>query len=121
MGLGLVALLIATQWVSLTGGMNGLAGVPNFVVFGFEAGTRFQKLIFIWCVVAAGALLSRQIMRGLYGLQYTIARENSTAAMSVGVNVSILRFTAFRDQCKLRWSCRRPNRASNSGGFASKP
>ncbi len=95
MGLGLVALLIATQWVSLTGGMNGLAGVPDFVLFGFDISQRLHKLIFVWCIVALGALLAFQIMRGLYGLQYRIARENSTAAMSVGVNVSVLRFTAF--------------------------
>jgi branched-chain amino acid transport system permease protein len=95
MGLGLVALLIATQWVSLTGGMNGLAGVPNFVIIGVEAGSRLDKLIFIWCIVAIGALLAIQIMRGLYGLEYRIARENGIAAMSVGLNVSVLRFVAF--------------------------
>ncbi len=95
MGLGLVALLVATQWVALTGGMNGLAGVPNFIVFGFEIKSRFDKLVFIWSLVGAGSLIAWQIMRGLYGLQYRIARENSTAAMSVGVNVSILRFVAF--------------------------
>ena len=95
LGLGLVALLIATQWVSLTGGMNGLAGVPNFVLFGFEAKSRLDKLIFIWVVVGVGALVAYQIMRGLYGLEFRIARENSTAAMSVGINVSLLRFAAF--------------------------
>lgn len=95
MGLGLVALLIATQWVSMTGGMNGLAGVPDFVLFGFDISQRLHKLIFVWAIVALGALLAFQIMRGLYGLEYRIARENSTAAMSVGINVSALRFTAF--------------------------
>jgi len=95
LGLGLVALLIATQWVSLTGGMNGLAGVPNFMLFGFEAKSRLDKLIFIWVIVGIGALLAYQIMRGLYGLEFRIARENSTAAMSVGINVSVLRFAAF--------------------------
>jgi branched-chain amino acid transport system permease protein len=95
LGLSLVALLIATQWVSMTGGMNGLSGVPNFVVFGYEISQRLHKLIFVWCLVATGALLSHQLMRGLYGLEYRIARANSTAAMSVGINVSTLRFTAF--------------------------
>lgn len=95
MGLGLVALLVATQWVSLTGGMNGLAGVPNFVLFGAEIDSRLGKLILIWCVVGAGALFSYQAMRGLYGLQYRIARENGIAATSVGINVSMLRFVAF--------------------------
>lgn len=95
MGLGLVALLIATQWVSLTGGMNGLAGIPDFVLFGFDVSQRLHKLIFVWCIVALGALLAFQIMRGLYGLEFRIARENRTAAMSVGINVSVLRFIAF--------------------------
>jgi len=95
MGLGLVALLIGTQWVSLTGGMNGLAGVPNFLIFGIEITSRLDKLFFIWSIVGIGALLAFQIMRGLYGLEFRIARENSTAAMSVGINVSVLRFVAF--------------------------
>ena len=60
-----------------------------------EIDSRLGKLILIWCVVGAGALFSYQTMRGLYGLQYRIARQNNIAATSVGINASMLRFVAF--------------------------
>ncbi len=95
LGLGLVALLVATQWDAVTGGTNGLAGVPNFKLFGYETKQRIEKLMFVWTFVLIGALLAHQIMRGLYGLTHKITRENSTVAMSIGINVSALRFSAF--------------------------
>ena len=58
-------------------------------------GTLYGITAFIWFIVGIGALMAYQIMRGLYGLEYRIARENSTAAMAVGINVSVLRFVAF--------------------------
>ncbi len=95
LGLGLVALLVATHWDAVTGGTNGLAGVPNFKLFGYETKHRLEKLMFVWTFVLIGALLAHQIMRGLYGLTHKITRENSTVAMSIGINVSTLRFSAF--------------------------
>src|SRR5262249_41860652 len=56
LGIGQVIALIAIEWVSLTGGANGLAGVPLPAIFGFTIGRGWPLLILIWGLVAVGAL-----------------------------------------------------------------
>jgi branched-chain amino acid transport system permease protein len=95
MGVGLVVVLIAIQWQSVTGGTNGLPGVPPIEVFGFVASKRLPMFIIAWTMVALGSAIAFQIMRGLYGCAFHVMRESHTAASCMGIDVSRLRFTAF--------------------------
>jgi branched-chain amino acid transport system permease protein len=95
MGIGLVAVLVAVQWQDVTGGTNGLPGVPPVAVLGFEASHRFAMFIVVWCFVMLGALVAYQITRGLYGRAFHLMRESHTAAACLGIDVARLRFTAF--------------------------
>lgn len=95
MGIGLVAVLVAVQWQDVTGGTNGLPGIPPVAVFGFEASRRFAMFVVVWTFVAVGALVAYQITRGLYGRAFHLMRESHTAAGCLGIDVSRLRFTAF--------------------------
>jgi branched-chain amino acid transport system permease protein len=95
MGIGLVAVLVAVQWQDVTGGTNGLPGIPPVSAFGFEASHRFAMFIVVWAFVAIGALVAHQITRGLYGRTFHLMRESQTAAACLGIDVARLRFTAF--------------------------
>ena len=95
MGIGLVAVLIATQWQAMTGGTNGLPGVPPIGLFGLEASSRLAMFVIVWVFAAAGGLIAFQITRGLYGRAFHVMRENHTAAASMGIDVAQLRFNAF--------------------------
>ena len=95
MGVGLVAVLIATQWQDVTGGTNGLPGVPLIAIFGYEASSRLTMFFIVWAFVAIGGLVAYQIMRGLYGRAFHVMRESHIAASCMGIDVSRLRFTAF--------------------------
>ncbi|MFO1091280.1 MAG: branched-chain amino acid ABC transporter ATP-binding protein/permease [Hyphomicrobiales bacterium] len=95
MGIGLVAVLIVVQWQELTGGTNGLAGVPPVRIFGFEVSRRLPAFLFIWGFVCVGMLISNQVTRGLYGRAFHLMRESRIAAASLGIDVARLRFVAF--------------------------
>jgi branched-chain amino acid transport system permease protein len=95
MGIGLVVVLVAIQWQSVTGGTNGLPGVPPVEVFGLAATRRFPMLLIVWACVAVGAVIAFQIMRGLYGRAFHVMRESHGAAECMGIDVARLRFTAF--------------------------
>jgi len=95
MGISLVAVLVAVQWQDVTGGTNGLPGVPPVAILGFEASRRFAMFIVVWGFVAVGALIAYQITRGLYGRAFHLMRESHTAAACLGIDVARLRFTAF--------------------------
>lgn len=95
LGIGQVVLLLAVNWERVTGGANGIPGVPGVAIFGNEIGHDWPMLAFVWAFVALGAVGAWQIMRGLYGRGFQVMRENDIAALSLGIDIGRLRFTAF--------------------------
>jgi branched-chain amino acid transport system permease protein len=95
LGIGLVVLLLAIQWSDVTGGTNGLAGIPAIELPGLTIADRRSVLWFVWAIVALGCLLAYQVTRGLHGQAYHLMRENADAASSLGLNIAELRFGAF--------------------------
>jgi len=95
LGIGLVVLLLAIQWSEVTGGTNGLAGIPAIELPGFVVADRRSVLWFVWGIVAVACLLAYQMTRGLHGQAYHLMRENREAAASLGLNIAELRFGAF--------------------------
>jgi branched-chain amino acid transport system permease protein len=95
LGIGQVVLLVAVNWQSVTGGANGIPGVPGIAIFGAPVLRGWPVLLFVWGLVALGALIAWQIMRGLYGHSFRVMRENDIAAAALGIDNARLRFTAF--------------------------
>ncbi|HXV25973.1 MAG TPA: branched-chain amino acid ABC transporter ATP-binding protein/permease [Alphaproteobacteria bacterium] len=95
LGIGLVVVLIAVQWQEVTGGTNGLPGVPSVRLLGVEIRDRLHLFIFVWSVLILGALIAYQVTRGLYGRVFHLVRESRIAASSLGIDVDRLRFNAF--------------------------
>jgi len=95
LGVGQVVLLIAISWQELTGGSNGLSGIPGLSLFGLEIRKGVGILVATWVCVAAGAFLSWRITRGIYGAALQISRENPIAALAVGIDTAALRFAMF--------------------------
>jgi branched-chain amino acid transport system permease protein len=95
LGIGLVVLLFAIQWSDVTGGTNGLPGIPSVEFAGMVLSDRRSMLYFVWGLVLLGCLISYQVTRGLYGRAFHLMREDRVAASALGVNIAHLRFAAF--------------------------
>ena len=95
LGIGLVVLLFAIQWSDVTGGTNGLPGIPSVELAGIVLSDRRSMLYFVWALVLLGCLISYQVTRGLYGRAFHLMREDRVAASALGINVAHLRFAAF--------------------------
>ena len=95
LGIGLVVLLLAIQWDDMTGGTNGLAGIPSIRLLGTDVEARRSILMFVWAFVLLGGVLAFQILRGLYGQAFHLVRETPAAALAMGVNPADFRFAAF--------------------------
>jgi branched-chain amino acid transport system permease protein len=93
--LGQGLLLIAINWEGVTGGANGLPGVPGIVLFDIAVPRGLALLGFVWGLAAGGAALSWWVMNGLYGLSFTVMRETPLAAGALGIDRAALRFAAF--------------------------
>lgn len=95
LALSLLVELAVTQWDSVTGGTNGLSGVPPLTIFGVAATDRFQVLLIVWTVVGAGLLLAQHLRSGLYGRMFHLMRQSAPAASALGFDVARMRFAAF--------------------------
>lgn len=95
LGIGLVVLLLAVQWSDVTGGTNGLPGIPSIELFGLAISDRRTVMWFVWGMVIVGCLISYQVTRGLYGQAFHLMREDRSAAASLGLNIAHFRFAAF--------------------------
>ncbi len=93
--IGQIILLVATQWESVTGGANGLGGVPPPSVLGRVIEGRLPGLLLVWALVAAGGLLAWQITRGRLGDAFAVLRTHPVMARAVGIDTGLLRLTAF--------------------------
>ena len=93
--IGQVALLVATQWQDVTGGSNGIGGVPPLSLLGASFAGRLPTLLVVWVTVAVAAGLAWQAGRGRLGDAYAVARAHPAVARSVGLDTGALRLTAF--------------------------
>lgn len=95
LGLAQLALILAVNWQDLTGGANGLAGVPAILPGPTGRSGALILLGAVWAGVAAAALLCHATTGGLRGLRYRLMREAPEAAAACGIDAAVLRFRAF--------------------------
>jgi branched-chain amino acid transport system permease protein len=95
LGIGQVILLAAVEWQSLTGGANGIAGVPGIELFGWRVGRGLPLALLVWALVVLGALISWRLGRGWRGAAFPIMRETPGAARTLGIDIDRLRLEAF--------------------------
>jgi branched-chain amino acid transport system permease protein len=95
LGIAQVALLVAISWVSLTGGANGLAGVPGLDLFGATVPRGLPVVAVVWGLVAVGGALAWKLMSGPYGKALHVMRTNELIAGAIGLDTARLRLIAF--------------------------
>ncbi len=112
---GEIIRVVLLNWTTLTGGSNGISGVPYPTLFGltFTAGrgpgsfARFFDLppslsyrsIYLYYVIFGLALLtnwvSLRLRRLPLGRAWEALREDEIACRSLGINVTVTKLTAF--------------------------
>jgi len=95
LGIGQVLLLVAVNWQDVTGGANGLPGVPGIVIFGAVLPRGVPLLVVIWGFVALGGVVAWLATRGAWGLAFAVLRGNPLEAAAIGLDAGTLRLAAF--------------------------
>lgn len=90
---------IADRWTDVTGGSNGLAGIPRPQVQIFSYAYLFEDVTARYFLVLAFAVLSyallRWIVRSQFGHALVGIRENETRLRAVGYNTTRFKLVAF--------------------------
>lgn len=118
LGFGEIIRILLNNWTSLTGGPNGIGGIPEPTLFGMEFGRRIKeegntsfhetfniaysgehKVIFLYLIAlvlaAITALVIRRFMRMPVGRAWEALREDEIAARSLGLSRTAVKLSAF--------------------------
>lgn len=94
---------VASSWRSVTGGYNGLIGIPS-IDFGVVSELLFESpstmFYYVVVLVVIGVyLLSRRIVTSSFGTSLVAIRENELKAQSLGYNTGVYKSIAFALSC----------------------
>lgn len=86
---------ILLNWVPLTKGPSGIAGIPRPEAFGLDIAANWRFLIFAMCVAAAIIAVTKAIEISTFGLRLKGIRDDSLAVKSIGIDVTLHKVVAF--------------------------
>ena len=112
---GEIIRVVLLNWATLTGGPNGISGIPRPTFFGLSfaqdggpetfAGyfglepSPVHRVIFLYYLILALALLTNwvtlRLRRQPLGRAWEALREDEIAARALGINVTVTKLTAF--------------------------
>ncbi|HET8848981.1 MAG TPA: high-affinity branched-chain amino acid ABC transporter permease LivM [Marinobacter sp.] len=118
LGFGEIIRILLNNWTNLTGGPNGIGGIPEPTLFGMEFGRRVKeegntsfhetfgiayasehKVIFLYLIALVLAVLTalviRRLMRMPVGRAWEALREDEIAARSLGLSRTAVKLSAF--------------------------
>jgi branched-chain amino acid transport system permease protein len=94
--------LIALNWMSLTGGPNGLRGIPTPVLIGIKFSKSQQYYYIFFVLVLVFFFATQRIIKSRIGRAWISIREDETAARSLGVET--MKFKAINFMYGAFWA-----------------
>ena len=91
---GFVVEQSAAEWQGLTGGWNGLSGIPGPSVFGSDIGEKGIAYLTVALTVLATFAFAR-LSDSAWGNAMRAVRDSESASTSIGLDPTLVRTTAF--------------------------
>ena len=86
---------VAYQWTSVTGGEDGMPGVPRPAMLGIDFSSPLVYYAFVSAIFLLSLLLMKRIVESPLGKILVAIRENDVRAGAVGFNVPRFKLLAF--------------------------
>lgn len=80
--------LIIEEWRGMTGGMQGMLGIPPIGLFGYEASSDIQFYYFYWPVTALMLLFALNLSSSRIGRALRAIREGEPIVSSLGIQTA---------------------------------
>jgi len=95
LGFNVIMSVLFVELRGLTGGPNGLVGVPSLSLFGYEIGADIRFYLFAWFVVGLMMLLILNLLDSRMGRALRALSTSELAAGANGINVHIVKLGVF--------------------------
>ena len=95
LGLGLIMWILFRQLSQITGGPDGMAGIPYLSIGGFIFDTSFKRYFLVWFFCLATLFISQNIVRSRSGRALRAIHGSEAAAESIGINAAHFKVKIF--------------------------
>ncbi len=95
LAIGEVIHSIVNNYIDLTGGPQGLSGMPMLSIFGFALDSEIKFYCFIWSLTFLIILISINFVDSKFGRAYKAIKSKENAAYAFGVNVHLYKVFVF--------------------------
>jgi branched-chain amino acid transport system permease protein len=95
MAFGIIVFIIFSEEVDLTGGPDGMTGIPGLSLFGFEFDTTEKYYYLVWAFVFAAFVFSVNVIQSRTGRALRAIDSNEEAASAMGVDISKSKIIVF--------------------------
>jgi branched-chain amino acid transport system permease protein len=95
LGFGLIVQILLDEMVDITGGPQGISGIPKLAILGFSFKDDFQAYFLIWGLVMAVQLMVVNLIKGKMGRAFLAIHSNELAADSLGIHTASLKQNVF--------------------------
>jgi branched-chain amino acid transport system permease protein len=92
---GIVVFIIFNEETQVTGGPDGMGGIPGLSLFGFAFDTEIKYYYLVWGIVVAVFLFSVNLIHSRLGRALRAIHTSETGAYAMGVNVSFYKIQIF--------------------------
>lgn len=99
LGFGILVQIFAKEWMSVTGGVQGLENIPSPTLHTLQVGgwrvglTAYYYVTFL--LAGLGLLIANNLMRSYWGRAMAAVRESEIAAAAQGIFVGKVKVVAF--------------------------
>lgn len=95
LGFGEIARIVLNNWDGLTGGPNGIMGIPKPALFGLSLGKPVHLYFLVLVLIGLVSFLIGRLNNSRLGRALVAMREDETAARACGVDTTRLKMLAF--------------------------
>ena len=92
---GIIVFIIFNEEAQLTGGPDGMTGIPGLTLFGFKLNSVERYYYFVWAIVLLAFIFTINIIQSSTGRALRAIHSSESAAMAMGVNVSGYKILVF--------------------------
>ena len=95
LGLNVSFYIVTSNWISLTGGTNGIARIPELAIGAFAFSGEHQFLWLLLVVLAAVAVIATMLHASRHGREMMAVRDDEIASEMIGIDTTRVKITAF--------------------------
>lgn len=95
LALQIIVLQVILNWKSLTGGTDGIGGIPPYHFGNLVIDTPFRFMIVAFIALVLCYCIARVLIRSPFGRSLRAMRDNESAAQAVGLDILFMKVAVF--------------------------